>query len=233
MTNCNQRGNIGMPRTRSRKTRTLRVRRSGRNDYGFLMSSARAWRIVGILASHGRNRFYLLANVSEHSIKLVPYIVEVDKLGTSVTAGVPTGNRICRSPCLRATLGRFITSLPVDHTRCRGQKQYNRLGTYANCLRTSGSIDAKINAWFRGAIHRSRKRKPRLFGHRGQHIVALSKPGTSRSTGPEYERDRKRQETGRAAASAGIANGYAGPPFLRTRRDHSALQSDRRYCSGF
>ncbi len=67
----------------------LAARQEWNERYGSYVKAAAAWRIVGItgmvLAVIGTS--YALYQSTQ--VKLVPYIIEVDKLGSAVTAGFP------------------------------------------------------------------------------------------------------------------------------------------------
>lgn len=53
------------------------------------MQAAAAWRMVGVLGLTMAVIGFGYAMYLSTQVRLVPYIVEVDKLGTSVTAGFP------------------------------------------------------------------------------------------------------------------------------------------------
>ena len=67
----------------------LAARQEWTERYGSYVQAARAWRIVGILGLSMAVIGFTYAMYLSTQVKLVPYIVEVDKLGTSVTAGFP------------------------------------------------------------------------------------------------------------------------------------------------
>ena len=121
-----------------------------------------------------------------------PYIVEVDKPGTSVTAGSPQQIEYADARVVRATLGNFITSLKSITPDAVVQKQYIDR-TYA-LLRTSDPSTQKINAWFRGNSP-FEKAKTSTVAIEVNNIVALSNQ-TYQIDWTEYERDRKGKETG-------------------------------------
>ncbi len=77
-------------------------------------------------------------------VRLVPYIVEVDKLGTAVTAGFPEQIEYADVRVVRSTLGNFVTSFRSITPDAVVQKQYIDR-TYA-LLRTSDPSTEKVNA---------------------------------------------------------------------------------------
>ena len=89
----------------------LAARQEWTERYGSYVQAARAWRIVGILGLSMAVIGFTYAMYLSTQVKLVPYIVEVDKLGTSVTAGFPQQIEYADARVVRATLGNFITSL--------------------------------------------------------------------------------------------------------------------------
>ena len=67
----------------------LAARQEWSERYGSYVKAASAWRIVGILGLSMAVIGFGYAMYLSTQVKLVPYIVEVDKLGTAVTAGFP------------------------------------------------------------------------------------------------------------------------------------------------
>ena len=126
----------------------LAARQEWSERYGSYVRAASAWRTVGILslgmAVIGLSYSLYLST----QVKLVPYIVEVDKLGNTVSAGFPQQIEYADARVIRATLGGFITSFRSITPDAVVQKQYIDR-TYA-LLRTSDPSTQKINAWFRG-----------------------------------------------------------------------------------
>ena len=140
-------------------------------------------------------------------VKLVPYIVEVDKLGTSVTAGFPQQIEYADARVVRATLGNFITSLKSITPDAVVQKQYIDR-TYA-LLRTADPVTEKVNAWYRGNSPFD-KAKTATVAVEVSNIVALSSQ-TYQIDWTEYERDRKGKETA-SRRFRGIATVTLTPP---------------------
>jgi hypothetical protein len=172
------------------------------------VKAAAAWRIVGItgmlMAVIGTS--YALYQSTQ--VKLVPYIVEVDKLGTAVSAGFPQQIEYADPRVVRATLGSFVTNFRSVTPDAVVQKQYIDR-TYA-LLRTSDPATEKVNAWFRSATRPSKARR-RDRRHRGQqHRAALEPELPDRL-------DRISSATGRArssrrAAFRGVATVTLTPP---------------------
>ena len=169
----------------------LAARQDWTERYGSYVQAARAWRIVGILGLSVAVIGFTYAMYLSTQVKLVPYIVEVDKLGTSVTAGFPQQIEYADARVVRATLGNFITSLKSITPDAVVQKQYIDR-TYA-LLRTSDPSTQKINAWFRGNSP-FEKAKTSTVAIEVNNIVALSNQ-TYQIDWTEYERDRKGKET--------------------------------------
>ncbi|RYE56953.1 MAG: conjugal transfer protein TrbF, partial [Rhizobiaceae bacterium] len=126
----------------------LAARQEWSERYGSYVKAASAWRIVGILGLSMAVIGFGYAMYLSTQVKLVPYIVEVDKLGTAVTAGFPQQIEYADARVVRSTLGGFVSSFRSITPDAVVQKQYIDR-TYA-LLRTSDPSTEKINAWFRG-----------------------------------------------------------------------------------
>jgi type IV secretion system protein VirB5 len=170
----------------------LAARQEWSERYGSYVQSARAWRIVGILGLTMAVIGFGYAMYLSTQVKLVPYIVEVDKLGTSVTAGFPQQIEYADPRVVRATLGNFVTSFRSVTPDAVVQKQYIDR-TYA-ILRTSDPSTEKVNTWFRGNSPFEKARNATI-AIEVNNIVALSNQ-TYQIDWTEYERDRKGKETG-------------------------------------
>jgi type IV secretory pathway TrbF-like protein len=170
----------------------LAARQEWTERYGSYVQAARAWRIVGILGLSMALIGFSYAMYLSTQVKLVPYIVEVDKLGTSITAGFPQQIEYADPRVVRATLGNFVTSFRSITPDAVVQKQYIDR-TYA-LLRTSDPSTQKVNAWFRGKSP-FEEAKTSTVSIEVNNIVALSNQ-TYQIDWTEYERDRKGKETG-------------------------------------
>ena len=67
----------------------LAARQEWSERYGSYVKAASAWRIVGILGLSMAVIGFGYAMYLSTQVKLVPYIVEVDKLGTTASTGFP------------------------------------------------------------------------------------------------------------------------------------------------
>lgn len=170
----------------------LAARQEWTERYGSYVQAARAWRIVGMVGLSMATIGFTYALYLSTQVTLVPYIVEVDKLGTPVTAGFPQQIEYADARVVRATLGNFVTSFRSITPDAVVQKQYIDR-TYA-LLRASDPSTQKINAWFRGNSP-FEKAKTSTVAVEVNNIVALSNR-TYQIDWTEYERDRKGKETG-------------------------------------
>jgi len=170
----------------------LVARQEWSERYGSYVKAAAAWRTVGILALAMAVTGFGYAVYLSTQVRLVPYIVEVDKLGTSVTAGFPEQIEYADARVVRAALGNFVTSFRSITPDAVVQKQYIDR-TYA-LLRTSDPSTQKVNGWFRGNSP-FEKAKTSTVAIEVNNIVALSQQ-TYQIDWTEYERDRKGKETG-------------------------------------
>ena len=171
------------------------------------MKAAAAWRIVGIVGM-------LLAVISTSyalyqstQVKLVPYIVEVDKLGTAASTGFPQQIEYADPRVVRATLGSFVSNFRSVTPDAVVQKQYIDR-TYA-LLRTSDPATEKINAWFRGNSPFDKARNATV-AIEVNNVVPLSNQ-SYQIDWTEYERDRKGKETA-VRRFRGVATVTLTPP---------------------
>ena len=170
----------------------LAARQEWTERYGCYVQAAAAWRIVGILGLTMAVIGFGYSMYLSTQVKLVPYIVEVDKLGTAVTAGFPEQIEYADVRVVRSTLGNFVTSFRSITPDAVVQKQYIDR-TYA-LLRTSDPSTEKINTWFR-TNSPFEKAKTATVAIEVNNIVALSNQ-TYQIDWTEYERDRKGKEIG-------------------------------------
>jgi len=170
----------------------LAARQEWTERYGSYVQAARAWRIIGVIAMIMAVIGFSYAMYMSTQVKLVPYIVEVDKLGNAVTAGIPQQIEYADARVVRATLGNFVASFRSITPDAVVQKQYVDR-TYA-LLRASDPATQKINAWFRGNSPFERA-KNSTVAIEANNIVALSNQ-TYQIDWTEFERDRKGRETG-------------------------------------
>ncbi len=185
----------------------LAARQEWNERYGDYIEAARNWRLVGITALAIALIGFGYALFQSTQVKLVPYIVEVDKLGTAVTAGTPQQIEYADPRVVRATLGAFVSNLRSVTPDAVVQKQYIDR-TYA-LLRTADPATEKVNAWYRGNSPFD-KAKTATVAVEVSNIVALSSQ-TYQIDWTEYERDRKGKETA-SRRFRGIATVTLTPP---------------------
>lgn len=185
----------------------LAARQEWNERYGDFIQAARNWRLVGITALAIATIGFGYALYQSTQVKLVPYIVEVDKLGTAVTAGTPQQIEYADPRVVRATLGAFVSNLRSVTPDAVVQKQYIDR-TYA-LLRTADPATEKVNAWYRGNSPFD-KAKTATVAVEVSNIVALSSQ-TYQIDWTEYERDRKGKETA-SRRFRGIATVTLTPP---------------------
>ncbi len=185
----------------------LAARNEWNERYGSYVKAAAAWRIVGIVGM-------LLAVISTSyalyqstQVKLVPYIVEVDKLGTAASTGFPQQIEYADPRVVRATLGSFVSNFRSVTPDAVVQKQYIDR-TYA-LLRTSDPATEKINAWFRGNSPFDKARNATV-AIEVNNVVPLSNQ-SYQIDWTEYERDRKGKETA-VRRFRGVATVTLTPP---------------------
>lgn len=185
----------------------LAARQEWNERYGSYVKAAAAWRIVGIVGM-------LLAVISTSyalyqstQVKLLPYIVEVDKLGTAASTGFPQQIEYADPRVVRATLGSFVSNFRSVTPDAVVQKQYIDR-TYA-LLRTSDPATEKINAWFRGNSPFDKARNATV-AIEVNNVVPLSNQ-SYQIDWTEYERDRKGKETA-VRRFRGVATVTLTPP---------------------
>ncbi|MBA8907998.1 conjugal transfer protein TrbF [Aminobacter ciceronei] len=181
-----------MAKTTAPENPYLAARQEWNERYGSYVKAAAAWRIVGVTGM-------LLAVIStsyalyqSSQVKLVPYIVEVDRLGTAVSAGFPQQIEYADARVVRATLGNFMSNFRGVTPDAVVQKGYIDR-TYA-LLRTSDPATEKINGWFRSNSP-FEKARGATVAVEVNNIVPLSNQ-SYQIDWTEYERDRKGKETG-------------------------------------
>lgn len=185
----------------------LAARMEWNERYGNYIKAASAWRIVGITGMTMAVIGFSYALYQSTQMKLVPYIVEVDKLGNAVVAGFPEQIEYADPRVVRATLGGFITSFRSVTPDAVVQKRYIDR-TYA-LLRTSDPATEKINNWFRGNSPFERA-KTRTVAIEVNSVVALSNQ-SYQIDWTEFERDRNGKETA-TRRFRGIATVTITPP---------------------
>ena len=168
----------------------IAARQEWSERYGSYVRAASAWRLVGasgwIMAVIG----FSYGLYQSTQVQLVPYIVEVDQLGTAVTGAFPQQIEYADPRVVRATLGTFISAFRSVTPDAVVQKQYVDR-TFA-LLRTGDPATEKINAWFRANSPFERARSMTV-AIEVTNIVPLS-PQSFQVDWTEYERDRQGKE---------------------------------------
>ncbi len=185
----------------------IAARNEWNERYGSYVRSAAAWRIVGIAGMTMAVIGFGYALYQSTQVKLVPYIVEVDKFGTAVNAGFPQQIEYADPRVVRATLGSFVSNFRSVTPDAVVQKQYIDR-TYA-LLRTSDPATEKVNAWFRSNSP-FEKAKNSTVAIEVNNIVALSNQSYQLDW-TEFERDRRGKETA-VRRFRGIATVTLTPP---------------------
>lgn len=180
----------------------IAARQEWSERYGSYVKAAAAWRIVGIVGMLMAVIGFSYALFQSTQVKLVPYIVEVDKLGTAANAGFPQQIEYADPRVVRATLGSFVSNFRSVTPDAVVQKQYIDR-TYA-LLRTSDPATEKINAWFRSNSPSTRRGAQRL--RLRSTTSSRCRTSHTRSTG------RNSSATARGANSASRAASVASPP---------------------
>ncbi|TPL21062.1 conjugal transfer protein TrbF [Mesorhizobium sp. B2-4-9] len=196
-----------MPRRDHPDNPYLAARQEWNERYGSYVKSASAWRVVGITGMTIAVIGFSYALYQSTQVKLVPYIVEVDKLGAAAVAGFPQQIEYADPRVVRAALGGFITSFRSITPDAVVQKQYIDR-TYA-LLRTSDPATEKINSWFRGNSP-FEKAKAATVAIEVNNVVALSNQ-SYQIDWTEFERNRKGEETA-TRRFRGIATVTLTPP---------------------
>lgn len=185
----------------------LAARQEWNERYGSYVRAASAWRLVGITSLLMAVIGVSYALYQSTQVKLVPYIVEVDKLGAATSAGFPQQIEYADPRVVRATLGSFVANFRSVTPDAVVQKQYVDR-TYA-LLRTSDPATEKVNAWFRSNSPFDRARTMTV-AIEVTNIVPLSNQ-SFQVDWTEYERDRQGKETG-VRRYRGIATVTLTPP---------------------
>ncbi|UUP20039.1 conjugal transfer protein TrbF [Nitratireductor thuwali] len=168
----------------------LAARQEWNERYGSYVKAAASWRIVGVTGMLMAVIGFSYALYQSTQVQLVPYIVEVDRLGTAVSAGFPQQIEYADPRVVRATLGSFVSNFRSVTPDAVVQKQYIDR-TYAH-LRTSDPATEKVNAWFRGNSPFDRARTMTV-AIEVTNIVPLSNQ-SYQVDWTEYERDRQGRE---------------------------------------
>ncbi|SON58485.1 conjugal transfer protein TrbF (plasmid) [Hartmannibacter diazotrophicus] len=168
----------------------LAARQEWNERYGSYVRAAAAWRIVGVTGMLMAVIGFTYALYQSTEVKLVPYIVEVDELGTAANVGFPQQIDYADPRVVRATLGSFISNFRSVTPDTVVQKQYID-HTYA-LLRSADAATEKVNAWFHNNSPFERA-KTKTVAIEVTNIVPLSNQ-SYQIDWTEYERDRQGKE---------------------------------------
>ncbi|KQT22665.1 MULTISPECIES: conjugal transfer protein TrbF [Hyphomicrobiales] len=185
----------------------LAARQEWNERYGSYVKAAAAWRIVGITGMALAVIATSYALYQSTQVKLVPYIIEVDKLGSAVTAGFPQQIEYADARVVRATLAGFVSNFRSVSPDTAVQKQYIDR-TYA-LLRTADPATEKVNAWFR-ANSPFNKARTATVSIEVSNVVALSNQ-SYQIDWAEIERDRRGKELS-TRRFRGVATVVLTPP---------------------
>ncbi len=185
----------------------LAARQERNERYGSYVKAASAWRIVGVTGMALAVIATSYALYQSTQVKLVPYIIEVDKLGSAVTAGFPQQIEYADARVVRATLAGFVSSFRSVSPDTAVQKQYIDR-TYA-MLRTADPATEKINSWFRENSPFVKARTA-IVSIEVSNVVALSNQ-SYQIDWAEIERDRRGKELA-TRRFRGVATVVLTPP---------------------
>src|SRR6218665_3051476 len=88
----------------------IAARQEWNERYGSYVKAAASWRIVGVTGMLMAVIGFSYALYQSTQVRLVPYIVEVDRLGTAATVGFPQQIEYADPRVVRATLGSFVAN---------------------------------------------------------------------------------------------------------------------------
>ncbi|MFG1465866.1 conjugal transfer protein TrbF [Xanthobacter sp. DSM 24535] len=196
-----------MPSPSTPESPYLAARQEWNERYGSYVRAAAAWRTVGIIALAMAVVSSSYALYQSTQVKLVPYIVEVDKLGTAASGGYPQQIEYADPRVVRATLGSFISAFRSVTPDTVVQKRY--IDRAYAMLRTSDPATEKVNGWFRSNSP-FEKAKGATVAVEVNNIVALS-PQSWQIDWTEFERDRQGKELA-ARRFRGVATVTLTPP---------------------
>lgn len=194
----------------------IAARQEWNERYGSYVRAAASWRLVGIVSLVMAVIGFSYALYQSSQIKLVPYIVEVDRLGTAATAGFPEQIEYADPRVVRATLGSFTANFRSISPDAVVQKRYVDR-TYAH-LRSGDAATQKINGWFR-ANSPFERAKSLTVSVEVTNIVPLSDQ-TYQIDWTEYERDRQGKELA-VRRYRGVATVTLTPP-----QDEAVIQQN-------
>ena len=185
----------------------LAARQEWNERYGSYLRAAAAWRVVAILGLAMATIGFGYALYQSAQVRLVPYIVEVDRLGTAVMSGFPQQIEYADQRVVRATLGSFVANFRSVTPDAVVQKRYID-AAYAH-LRTSDAATEKVSNWFRSNSPFDRARTMTV-SIEITSIVPLS-DRSYQVDWTEFERDRSGRELA-TRRFRGVATVTISPP---------------------
>jgi type IV secretion system protein VirB5 len=185
----------------------LAARQEWSERYGSYVKAARTWRMVGAISLALALVSTSYALYQSTQVRLVPYIVEVDKLGSAVTAGFPAQIEYADPRVVRAALAGFVTNFRSVTPDAVVQKQY--IDRVYAMLRTTDPATEKVNGWFRSASPFDKARTA-TTSVEVNTVVPLS-TRSFQIDWTEFERDRKGKEIG-TRRFRGVATVVLIPP---------------------
>lgn len=185
----------------------IAARNEWNERYGSYVKAAAAWRVVGIAGMTMAVIGFGYALYQSTQVKLIPYIIEVDKLGTAVNTGFPQQIEYADPRVVRATLGSFVSNFRSVTPDAVVQKQY--IDRTYGLLRTSDPATEKVNGWFRSNSP-FEKAKTATVAIEVNNIIALSNQ-SYQIDWTEFERDRRGKEIA-TRRFRGIATVTLTPP---------------------
>lgn len=209
----------------------LAARQEWSERYGSYVKAASAWRTIGILSLGMAVIGFGYSLYLSTQVKLVPYIIEVDKLGNTVSGAFRSRSNM---PMRVIVMLDIVTSFRSITPDAVVQKQYIDR-TYA-LLRTSDPSTQKINSWFRGNSP-FEKAVNATVAIEVNNIVALSNQ-TYQIDWTEYERDRKGKEVAtwcfRGIATVAITAPQDEATIRSIQSDFMSgrISTGRRNCKG-
>jgi len=196
-----------MTRTSPPENPYLAARMEWNERYGSYVRAAQSWRIVSLVSLTMAVIAFAYALYQSAQVKLVPYIVQVDKLGSPAFGGMPSRIEYADERVVRASLGAWISALRSVSPDTIVQKSYIDR-TYALLMQADPATQ-KINDWFRNNSPFDRSRTL-TTAVEVNNVVALS-PQSYQVDWTEIERDRTGKEL-RTRRFRGIATVAMLPP---------------------
>lgn len=185
----------------------IAARQEWNERYGSYVKAASDWRIVGMAGMAMATIGFSYALYQSSQVKLVPYIVEVDRLGSAANIGFPQQIEYADPRVVRASLGSFVANFRSVTPDAVVQKQYVDRA-YAH-LRSGDPGTIKVNSWFRENSPFDRARTLTV-AIEVTNIVPLSNQ-SYQVDWTEYERDRQGKEVA-VRRFRGVATVTLTPP---------------------